>query len=404
MYTVGELASLVGAQVVGDEQLQVLGVRSLRYAGSSDLSLVQHPRELREMPLAAIRAGVLLTDLAFAADHAHEVSSTLLVVENPYLALVRVLRAYFPEPETSPGVEEGVRLDPRAQLGECVQLEAFAVVRNARIGDRTRVMPHVFIDDDVTIGSECWIGPGAVLMRGTRLGDRVRIQPGAVLGADGFGYAPDGNRNVKVPQVGGVGVGDDVEIGANACVDRGALDDTRVGRGTKVDDLVLVGHGVEVGEDAVLVGQVGLAGGAQLGDRVVMAGQSGVAPFVRVGADVRIGARGGVTRDVAERQAVTGMPAVPHGDWLRQISRLQRLGAWEKRLRALEQECARQPSTHPNACLTEGQGMGPGGALSPGSLDRTRSTGQAEGLHLDTSEPGFPRGSEGLHSEGDTHD
>lgn len=350
MLTLGELAQRLSAQLIGDPDVTVSAVRSLDDAGPSDLSFIAHPREAKRAH--ATNAGALLLPLDVAAERAHEMPCSVLAADEPYRALREALALLHPAPPRPVGVDERALVHEEAELGEGVYVGPFAIIGRSRIGRGSFVGPLCFVDDDVTLGEGCHLGPGCVLMRGTRLGDRVQLQPGAVVGADGFGYAPEGQGNVKVPQVGGVTLADDVELGANTCVDRGALSDTRVGRGTKIDNLVQVAHGVVIGEDAVVVAQVGLAGGARIGDRVVFGGQSGCTPFITVGDDARIGARGGVTRDMPARAAWSGVPAYPHADWLKTSVRIrdldgmyrrlaeaeERIAALEERLRAKEDE------------------------------------------------------------------
>ena len=333
-----DLAERLGARLLGEPAHLLRGARALHQAEPHHLSIVQHPRELKRTPLRAIRAGALLCSLDFAADHAHEVESSLLVLDDPYQGLIAALALLCPDKNIAAGIHPLACIDAQAEIGEGVSVGPFAVIGKARIASGCRIMSHCFVDDDVEIGDDAQLGPGCVILGGTRIGAQVRLQPGVVVGADGFGYAPNGPHNIKVPQVGGVRIESDVEIGANACVDRGALSDTQIGAGSKIDDLVLVGHGAEIGEDVVLVGQVGLAGGAQIGDRSVLAGQAGVAPFVRVGNDARVGARGGVTRDMPSRAAWSGMPAIPHRDWLKSSIRFRQLEQMHQRCERLESE------------------------------------------------------------------
>jgi UDP-3-O-[3-hydroxymyristoyl] glucosamine N-acyltransferase len=332
------LAENLGGRLLGDGDIEVFAVKTLEEAGERDLSfLTNHKYAEKAMKTGA---ACILTDEKFAAHNAHELPCACIALENPYLAFAQSLLLLHPPKSYPSGVSEHAVVHPEAEVGEGVSVLPGAVVGRARLGRETRIMPQAYIDDDVQIGAECIIGPGCVLMAGTRLGDRVILNPGVILGGDGFGFAPVGQQNVKVPQVGGIQVGDDVEMGANTCVDRGAVSDTRVGRGTKIDNLVQLAHGVQVGEDAVIIAQVGVAGSTKVGNRAVLAGQVGVVGHIEIGDDARVAAQAGVHRSVPEKAAMSGSPAIPHKLYLRGASHYRRFDEYVKRIKEAEKKIA----------------------------------------------------------------
>jgi len=228
-------------------------------------------------------------------------------------------------------------VDPSVVLGGGVSVGPNAVIGpGCRIGDRTVVGPGCILGEDVTVGSDCLLHPGVVVRERCTVGDRCILHPGVVLGSDGFGFATVDGVHHKVPQVGTVVLEDDVELGANVCVDRGALGETRIGRGTKVDNLVQIAHGVTVGKGCLLVAQVGISGSTVLGDHVVMAGQSGVAGHLKIGNRVVATAKAGVVRNVPDGTMVSGFPARPHREWLRDAAALRRIEALRQKVRELE--------------------------------------------------------------------
>jgi UDP-3-O-[3-hydroxymyristoyl] glucosamine N-acyltransferase len=245
-----------------------------------------------------------------------------------------------PPSRPAPGVDPSAQVDPTAVLGPDVHVGALAVVgRGVRLGARSIVHPHVVLYEGVTVGEDCVLHSGVQVRERCRLGSRVVVQNGAVVGGDGFGFARDeGGRYQKFPQVGIVVIEDDVEIGALTAVDRAALGETRVGRGTKLDNLVQVGHSVAIGEDSVLAGQVGVAGSTRIGSRVTLAGQVGVAGHLTIGDGVVATAQTGIPGSVEKGLVVSGYPAIENRAWLRSSAVFAKLPELQKRLRELERK------------------------------------------------------------------
>jgi UDP-3-O-[3-hydroxymyristoyl] glucosamine N-acyltransferase len=260
---------------------------------------------------------------------------------NPHLALARALSIFHPEPVSVPGIHSTAvtAADARVASDACVG-PLCVLGPGTEVGPGTILEAQVAVGARVRIGAGCRIHPHVTLRDDVVLGDRVIIHSGAVIGADGFGYARDGHRYVKIPQVGRVVIEDDVEIGANVCIDRATLDETRIGRGTKIDNLVQIGHNVRIGADTAIVAQTGISGSVRVGSRVTLAGQVGVVDHVEIGDDVTVGAQAGVTKDVPPQATVLGAPAVPHTEFKRQLAALARLPELRKTLRALEERLA----------------------------------------------------------------
>ncbi|MCC7070692.1 MAG: UDP-3-O-(3-hydroxymyristoyl)glucosamine N-acyltransferase [Deltaproteobacteria bacterium] len=337
-----ELARVVGARLLGDGELEVTRVRAVQDAGAGDLGFADAPAELRAA--RSTNASALLLPEGFAAEHAHELPCTVLVSAQPARALAAAIEALYPAPPAPRGVDPSAVVHAGARLGIDVAIGPGAVVGKAVLGDRVQIGALAFVADGVIIGARTRIGPGALLLEGVRVGADALVGPGAVLGDDGFVFAPDddeGRRaNVPVRHVGGVLIDDGVALGANTCVDRGLLRDTHIGARARIDNLVQLGHDVEVGDDAVLVAQVGVAGYATIGPAAVVAGQAGVKERRRVGARARVGGQAGVVHDVPDGAAVAGTPTMPHLTWLRAMARLKDLDQLERRVRALEARLA----------------------------------------------------------------
>lgn len=333
-----ELATLVDGRVIGDANKRVRRVRDAESAEPGDVTFIGHPKQLARV--RSTRASAFLTDTRTAAHIAHELPCAVLAVDEPARALVHIIERLMPERSRSAIVDTRAHVHLDARIAEGVSIGPGAVVGRAVLGQGASIGPLAFVDDDVVIEAGAEVGPGAVVLRGSTIGARAILQPGVVVGADGFGYAPDGDRNIKVAQLGGARVERDVEIGANSCVDRGALRDTVVGEGTKIDNLVQIAHGARIGAHAVVVAQTGIAGDADVGARVVLAGQVGVVPYARIGDGARVGAQSGVTHDVDAGAAVSGTPAVAHSAWLKASVRYRSLDDTVRRLRAAERTIA----------------------------------------------------------------
>ncbi|MEW6490227.1 MAG: UDP-3-O-(3-hydroxymyristoyl)glucosamine N-acyltransferase [Thermodesulfobacteriota bacterium] len=329
--TLAELARLLGAELHGDPRAVVRGVATLDEAGPEQLSFLANPK-YRPL-LAATRAGAVIVSPQDRLE-----GRNCLVSPNPYLAFARAVAFLHPQVRPAPGVAPGAHVDPTAEVapGAAVLPGAF-VGAGARVGEETVLHPGVYVGPGARIGRGCLLHPNAVVQEECVLGDRVILQPGAVVGSDGFGFARDGARQVKIPQVGIVVLEDDVEVGAGTTIDRAALGETRVGRGTKIDNLVQLGHNVRVGEDCLLVAQVGVSGSTRVGNRVVLAGQVGVVGHVAIGDGAIVGAQSGVPADLPAGAVVSGSPAFAHPEWLKAQAVVRRLPELRRTVQKLEQ-------------------------------------------------------------------
>jgi UDP-3-O-[3-hydroxymyristoyl] glucosamine N-acyltransferase len=326
-----ELAQRLGCALRGDGDVEVRRVAGIGEAGAGDLTFVSGARYAPQLRTTRASAVIVAPGL--------ETALPSLLSDNPYLTFARAVTVLHPEPRPAPGVHSSASVDPGAQLGEGVHVGALAVIgAGVRVGPRSVLHPHVVLYAGVQVGADCLLHSGVQVREGCRLGDRVIVQNGAVIGADGFGFARDADgRYQKIPQVGIVVIEDDVEIGALTAIDRAALHETRVGRGSKLDNLVQVGHSVAIGADSVLAGQVGIAGSTRLGERVTLAGQVGVAGHLTIGDGVIATAQTGIPGSVEAGRVVSGSPSIDNRDWLKATALFARLPELRSRLRAIEQ-------------------------------------------------------------------
>ena len=325
-----DLAARLGCTLRGDGAVEVSRVRGIEDAGPGDLTFVSNPRYVPRLATTRASAVILTPEL--------ETPLPSLLAANPYLAFARAVAILHPQPPPRAGIHPTAVVDPTAELGEGVHVGALAVIgAHVRIGARTVIHPHVVLYPDAEVGDDCLLHSGVHVRERCRLGHRVIVQNGAVIGADGFGFAKDDQgRYQKIPQVGAVAIDDDVEIGALTAVDRASLGMTRIGPGTKIDNLVQVGHSVTIGRDSVLAGQVGIAGSTRVGDRVVMAGQVGVVGHISIGDGAIVTAQTGVPGDVKPGAVISGSPAIENRSWLKSVAVFARLPDLQKRVRELE--------------------------------------------------------------------
>ncbi|MBI5510172.1 MAG: UDP-3-O-(3-hydroxymyristoyl)glucosamine N-acyltransferase [Deltaproteobacteria bacterium] len=336
MPTVGDIAALVGGRVIGDPGRQVSGVAELTTATAAQLSFLANPKYREQFEKTA--AGAVIVPESVQGPHA----AVLIQCQNPYLAMARISQQLHPAPTYPAGVEPGAIVDASARCDPSATIRAGAVIdADASIGPRTVIGPGCVVGASAAVGADVLMHPGAKLLSGCRLGDRVILQAGAVIGSDGFGYAVDERgRREKIPQIGIVVVEDDVEIGANATIDRAAFGVTRIGAGTKIDNLVQIAHNVVMGRDCVIVSQTGIAGSATLGDRVVVGAQAGIVGHIKIADDVMLGARSGVPNDVSESGVYSGTPILPHRQWLKVAMAQQHVPELRRRVRQLEERLA----------------------------------------------------------------
>ncbi|SBV95626.1 UDP-3-O-acylglucosamine N-acyltransferase [uncultured Alphaproteobacteria bacterium] len=322
-FSLARLAELSGAELsdAAMAERSITDVAPLYRAGAEDISFLDNRKYVQAFEASAAGACVVHPELADRAP----AGMGLLVTPEPYRAYALIAHAFYPQTHAETGISPQATIDPSAKIGRDVRIEAGAVIcARAEVGDRCHICAGAVLRDGVTIGDDCYVGSNAVLSYAI-VGNKVWIHAGAAIGQDGFGFAMGPKGHLKVPQLGRVIIHDDVEIGANTTIDRGAGPDTVIGEGCRIDNLVQIGHNVELGRGCVLVAQVGVSGSTRFADFVVAGGQAGITGHLKIGPGARIGAQSGVMRDVPAGQTVIGSPAVPAKEHWRQIGMLERL-------------------------------------------------------------------------------
>ncbi|HEX6177786.1 MAG TPA: UDP-3-O-(3-hydroxymyristoyl)glucosamine N-acyltransferase [Thermoanaerobaculia bacterium] len=329
--TVGEIVDLVGGRYSGARDITISGVAALAEAAEGQLSFLSNPKYAAQAETT--RAAVILV----ANDHPGD-SARFIRVKNPYYAMATVVARYFAHRPAPRGVSHLSCVAVSAKLGENAAVGPFTTIADdVIIGNDVVIYQNVSIEAGSVIGDGTIIYPQVSIYERTRIGKRCIIHSGVVIGADGYGFATEGGRHHKIPQIGIVRIEDDVEIGAGSCIDRAALGETVIGEGTKIDNLVQIGHNVRTGRHCLLVSQVGIAGSTELGDYVVVAGQSGFGGHLKIGNGVQVAAKSAVLEDI-ESGKVMGTPAIPFREFGRREALLRKLPELFKRVDGLEKK------------------------------------------------------------------
>jgi UDP-3-O-[3-hydroxymyristoyl] glucosamine N-acyltransferase len=331
----GELATKLGAELRGDAELEITGVKGIEEAGPAEVTFVANPKYAG---LArTTRAAAVLVEPEFP-----EIEAATLRLKNPYLAFSRALGFFYQPPVYAPGIHPTAVIDPTAVIGEGAHIGAYVVIGpRVKLGAQATLLPHVVLYPGVEAGRNLFAHAHAVVREDCILGDDVTLENGVIIGADGFGFAKnDDGHWEKIPQSGPVRLGNRVDVQANATIDRATVGETRIGDGTKVDNLVQVGHASHVGENTLICAQTGLAGSSIIGNNVILTGQTGVAGHCTVGDGVILTAQSAVSHDVPAGKVISGSPGFDNRLWLRAVSLFQRLPELAKRLDRVEKKLA----------------------------------------------------------------
>lgn len=336
----GEFATRLGAELRGNADLEITGVKGIEEAGPAEITFVANPRYAglaRKTQAAAV-----LVEPEFP-----DIETATLRIKNPYHAFSQALAMFYQAPQYPAGIHPTAVIDPTAEIGAGAHIGAYVVIQpGVRLGPNATLLPHVVLYPGVTAGSHLFAHAHSVIREGCVLGDHVTLENGAIIGADGFGFSKNEKGEwVKIPQSGPVLLGDRVDVQANACIDRATVGATEIGDGTKVDNLVQVGHGSKVGKNTLLCAQVGLAGSSVIGNNAILAGQAGVAGHCNVGDGAILTAQSGVSHDVPTGKMISGSPGFDNRAWLRAVTIFQRLPELLKRLDRIEKKLKAQDAS-----------------------------------------------------------
>jgi UDP-3-O-[3-hydroxymyristoyl] glucosamine N-acyltransferase len=326
-----EFAEIVQGTIIGDPETDIIGVSPAKESKKGDITFIASQKHIKDLQDSDPSCVIVKEPI-------EGLSATQLQVPNPYYVFARAIECFHPRPSFEPGVSSRASVSGSAVISDTATIFPFACISDdARIGDETVIMSGVFIGEGTTIGKQCVIHSNVVIREGVTIGDRVIIHSGTVIGSDGYGYVLEDGSHYKIPQVGGVIIEDEVEIGSNASIDRATLGNTFIGKGAKIDNLVQIAHNVKIGEGSLIVAQVAIGGSAELGNFVTLAGQVGLADHATVETGTIFTAKSGAAGHIA-KGVYSGIPAIPHANWLRAQALYSRLPEMQKRIRTLEEK------------------------------------------------------------------
>lgn len=332
--TLGQLAEFLGGKAAGDTGTVITGVKGIQEAGPGDITFLANPKYMKFLETTAASAVIIAPDVDPGA-------KPHITIDNPYLAFTKVVTLFAVEARDYFGVSPHAFVHPDARVHpECAVYPFAYIGKGAEIKHRAVLYPGVYVGDGAIVGEESVLYPNVTIMDRCIIMNRVIIHGGTVIGGDGFGFAHEGDRQVKFPQIGIVVIEDDVEIGSNCSIDRAALGETRIHRGVKMDNLIQIGHNVVVEEDCILVAQVGISGSTHIGKRVILAGQAGLVGHITIGDGAVVTAKAGVYKDIPAGEVMSGFPMMPHKKWLRAMPVVAKLPELKKELDALAKRIA----------------------------------------------------------------
>ena len=325
-----EFSDIIRGTIIGDPEIEITGVSGIRDAKEGDMSFISSPKYLRYVHESKASCVIV-------KDALEGVTFTQLIVPNPLYAFAKALELFYPGPVFKPTISDQATVSDKAVVGKGVSIFPFSYISDdVSLGDETVIFPGVFIGEKTKVGSRCMIYPNVTIRENVRIGDRVVIHAGTVIGSDGFGYVFEKGMHYKIPQVGGVVIEDDVEIGSNVSIDRATTGNTVIGSGTKIDNLVQIAHNVKIGEKSLVIAQVGISGSSEIGAHVILAGQVGVADHSTIDSGTMIGAKSGLFGHY-KKGVYSGTPAIPHRDWLKTHAIFAKLPEMHKKIRELEE-------------------------------------------------------------------